>query len=66
MSRSAVLDKSSKSRDDLDAFVDECIDSKDEKDLKIFQKTAQEIMCDSKRRQTKASASAAHEKARSV
>lgn len=43
MSESAVS-KSTKSLEDLDAFVDESIDAMDEKELKAFQEAAQRIM----------------------
>jgi hypothetical protein len=65
MSKSAVLEKSTRSLDDLDAFVDESIDAMDEKSLNIFQKAARRIMRDSKQR-INASGVVAPEKIQSV
>jgi hypothetical protein len=65
MSKSAVLEKSTRSLDDLDAFVDSSINAMDEKELNIFQKAARRIMVDSKKR-ISGSVGAAPEKARSI
>ena len=50
MSRSAVLEESRLSLDDLDAFIEESIDAMDEQELKAYQAAAERIMLDSKRR----------------
>jgi DNA anti-recombination protein RmuC len=65
MSKSAVLEKSTRSLDDLDAFVDESIDAMDEKGLKTFQKAAERIMRESNRR-ISGSSDAVRERVQSV
>jgi hypothetical protein len=50
MARSGVLERSTKTLEDLDAFVDESIDSKDAKELGVFKKAAKRIMSDCRRR----------------
>jgi hypothetical protein len=65
MPRSGVLEKSSKTLADLDAFVDESIDAKSEKELSVFKKLARKIMAGSKHSPLSASHTA-HEKVRSV
>lgn len=65
MSRSGVLERSAKTLADLDAFVDESIDAKNEKEMNVFKKITNKIMRDSKRRIANASRTAP-EKVRSV
>lgn len=50
MARSGVLEKSCKTLADLDAFVDESIDAKNEKELSAFKKLSAKIMRGVRRR----------------
>jgi hypothetical protein len=50
MARSGVLERSSKTLEDLDAFVDESIDAKDAKEISAFKRAARRIMADCRRR----------------
>jgi hypothetical protein len=68
MARSGVLERSIQTLEDLDAFVDESINAKDEKQIGTFKKVAKRIMADCRRRSTKRQAvpRTADEKARSA
>jgi low affinity Fe/Cu permease len=50
MAKSSVLEQPAKTLDDLDAFIDECIEAKTPQELATLKTETERIMADSRKR----------------